>query len=104
MAKSFPETEAMRDAYSRLYDAKGPVQRGRCMRAILSSVRFGVFDFVDTLFSLSDPVRSQNRMSAHEVIREHPGKVTLKMEDDLRKNIAAEQRRGTFPKNPFGDW
>lgn len=98
------ESELLRDALNRLYEAKSPVLRGRCLRSILDHRAHSDADFVDLILSIGDPVRQINREEASAIIRAHPGKLTASMENDLRKGIAGDQSRGLLPRNPFSHW
>ena len=96
------ESDQQADALNRLYESKSPVLRGRCMRRILDAGSCSDADFVDLVLGLSEPVRLETRAQANAIIRAHPGKVTEAMEAELRKGIAGDQARGTFPRSPFG--
>ena len=98
------ESELLCDALNRLYEAKSPVLRGRCLRRILDHATSSDADFVDLVLSLDDPVRQMTRQQATEIIRAHPGKLTAAMENDLREGIARDQSRGLIPRNPFSHW
>lgn len=85
---------------NQLYETKDKFLRFRPLRKYIDSGTADPLVVVDVVTALEDSIRVITKLEATRLVRAHPREMTKNMLDDMTRGIAAEQKKGTFPRFP----